>query len=116
MTSTPCTTSEKYICPCSAPCPLKISLEIIGGKWKIPILCALHSDSPIRYNALKRKISGITNTMLASTLKELEASGLICRVQYMEMPIKVEYYATEQCKDLMPILWQLADWGGKIKK
>ncbi len=54
--------------------------------------------------------------MLASTLKELEASGLICRVQYMEMPIKVEYYATEQCKDLMPILWQLADWGGKIEK
>ena len=68
-------------------------------------MCALHQDGTTRYNTLKRKIRGITNTMLASSLKELEEDGLICRTQYMEMPLRVEYALTDRCDDLMPILW-----------
>ena len=98
-------------CPCRDSCPLSEALRLIGGKWKIPILCALHQDGTTRYNSLKRKIRGITNTMLASSLKELEEDGLICRTQYMEMPLRVEYALTDQCDDLMPILGQLARWG-----
>ncbi|HML45863.1 MAG TPA: helix-turn-helix domain-containing protein [Clostridia bacterium] len=104
---------RRATCPCGTSCPLMSALERIGGKWKIPILCALHQDGPLRYNELKRKITGITNTMLAGTLKELEASGLIHRTQYMEMPVRVEYTATEKCADLIPILDQLADWSAK---
>jgi DNA-binding HxlR family transcriptional regulator len=101
-------------CPCRDNCPLSSALKLIGGKWKIPILCALHQDGTTRYNTLKRKIRGITNTMLASSLKELEEDGLICRRQYMEMPVRVEYALTERCDDLMPILHQLAQWGVRM--
>lgn len=98
-------------CPCTQNCPLETALDRIGGKWKIRILCALHQDGATRYNTLKRKISGITNTMLASSLKELEQDGLVCRTQFMEMPVRVEYAATGACEELIPILGQLARWG-----
>ncbi|MFA0815698.1 MAG: winged helix-turn-helix transcriptional regulator [Anaerofustis sp.] len=99
------------ICPCAQVCPLDTALKRIGGKWKIPILCSLHNDGPTRYNELKRKIRGITNTMLAASLRELEEDGLILRTQYMEMPLRVEYETTDACADLMPILRELAKWG-----
>jgi len=95
-------------------CPLGSALKIIGGKWKLPILCALQQDGTTRYNELKHKIAGITNTMLASSLKELEEDGLIIRRQYMVMPVRVEYALTSACDDLMPILNQLAQWGVKV--
>jgi DNA-binding HxlR family transcriptional regulator len=93
---------------------LQGALSRIGGKWKIPILCAIHQDGATRYNALKRKIAGITNTMLASSLKELEGDGLVSRRQYMEMPVKVEYSLTDACDSLIPILAQLAGWGNVV--
>lgn len=101
-------------CPCAPFCPLESALQQIGGKWKIPILCALNMDGTTRYNELRRKVRGITNTMLASSLKELEASGLVLRTQYMEIPPRVEYSLTDTCGELMPILMQLAGWGSKI--
>jgi DNA-binding HxlR family transcriptional regulator len=101
-------------CPCMDYCPLCSALKLIGGKWKTSILCALHQDGTTRYNELKRKIKGITNTMLASSLKELEEDGLIYRKQYMEMPVRVEYALTNRCNDLMPILNQLAHWGVRV--
>ncbi len=104
----------KQNCPCTELCPLKAALDLIGGKWKILILCSLNQDGSTRYNELKRKIKGVTNTMLASSLKELEDAGLIVRVQYTEMPVRVEYSLTEACVDLMPILNQLAMWGVKM--
>lgn len=103
--------SCKNNCPCMDHCPLESVLKLIGGKWKIPILCALYQDGTTRYNELKRKINGITNTMLASSLKELEEDGLIYRKQYLEMPVRVEYALNDVCKDLIPILKLLAQWG-----
>ncbi len=100
-------------CPCTEECPLQIALKRIGGKWKIPILCVLSSEQGIRYNVLMKKVQGITNTMLASSLKELEKDGLITRIQYNEMPIRVEYFITEKSKELMPTLQSLAIWGMK---
>ncbi len=102
-------------CPCMEYCPLGSALKVVGGKWKIPILCALHQDGATRYNELKHKIRGITNTMLASSLKELEEDGLIHRKQYMEMPVRVEYTLSGFCNELMPILKQLAHWGAQIR-
>jgi len=103
-------------CPCREECPLQAALSHIGGKWKIPILCALKQDGATRYNALKRKISGITNTMLASSLKELESNGLVKRMQYVEMPVRVEYALTENSLRLIPILSQLAGWGMELNQ
>jgi DNA-binding HxlR family transcriptional regulator len=98
-------------CPCMADCPLDRAMRIIGGQWKVPLLCALHQDGPARYSELKRKIRGITNTVLASALKELEEAGLVARRQFMEMPVRVEYSVTAACNSLLPILRQLAGWG-----
>lgn len=100
-------------CPCMDYCPLDNAMRVIGGKWRVPVICALHQDGKTRFNDLKRKIRGITNTALASALKDLEEYGLVTRTQYQEMPVRVEYHITAACEDLLPILGSLAKWGAK---
>jgi DNA-binding HxlR family transcriptional regulator len=95
-------------------CPLSGALRLIGGKWKIPVLCALARDGTTRYKDLKSKIAGITTTMLATTLRELEEDGLVSRKQYLEIPARVEYSLMPLCDDLLPIINQFARWGVKI--
>lgn len=102
--------SDKNNCPCSEICPLQSALNIIGGKWKIPILCSLMIDGSLRYNEIMKRTKGISNTMLSQTLKELEEDGLITRREFIEVPIRVEYSATESSQKLLPILKQLAEW------
>ena len=96
-------------------CPLTYTLNLIGGKWRLPIIWALHKNDTMRYNELKRNIGGITNMMLTQSLKELEVDGIINRKQYMEIPPKVEYSLTENGEDLIPALKALAAWGSKMK-
>ncbi len=105
--------SLKYNCPCTEQCPLQHAMDMIGGKWKLAILCSLSVDGKVRYNDIKRKIAGISNTMLAKSLRELEEYGLVKRSEYMEVPIRVEYEVTDKTKELFPILMQLAQWGAK---
>lgn len=103
--------SDNCTCSSLSPCPLTAVLSVIGGKWKIPILCALSRAEATRYNELKRKLPLVTNTMLANSLRELESDGLVLRHQYAEMPVRVEYSLTETGKSLLPILIQLQTWG-----
>lgn len=105
--------SLKHNCPCTEQCPLQHAMDMIGGKWKLAILCSLSVDGKVRYNDIKRKIAGISNTMLAKSLRELEEYGLVKRSEYMEVPIRVEYEVTDKTKELFPILMQLAQWGSK---
>ncbi|MCM1038328.1 MAG: helix-turn-helix transcriptional regulator [Roseburia sp.] len=102
-------------CPCTEACPLQKAANALGGKWKLSILCSLNASGSTRYNDLKRKIKGISNTMLAKSLKELEDNGLIKRTEYMEVPIRVEYETTDLTQDLLPILSELAKWSVNIK-
>ena len=97
-------------CPCMKPCPMKRGMEMLGGKWKVPILCALHFDGPLRYNELGRRIEGISNTMLAGSLKELERDGLVSRTQYPEIPVRVEYATTPACEQLVPAFEIIGAW------
>ena len=92
-------------------CGLKKVLDIVGGKWKIMILCVIDNREVGRYGELTRAIAGITNTMLANSLKELEADGLVLRKLYDEMPVRVEYSLTEKAKSLIPILLEMKKWG-----
>ena len=92
-------------------CGLKKVLDIVGGKWKIMILCVIDKEGTIRYGELRRRVFGITNTMLANSLKEMEADGLVERTQYMEMPVRVEYSLTSKAESIVPILLQLKKWG-----
>jgi len=92
-------------------CPLIYTLEIIGQKWKLPIMWYLFENDFTRYNELKRKVKGITNMMLTKSLKELEEHNLIVRIQYETIPPKVEYALTERGKALLPALNELSIWG-----
>ena len=92
-------------------CGLKKVLDIVGGKWKIMILCVIDNREVVRYGELTRAIAGITNTMLANSLKELEADGLVLRKLYDQMPVRVEYSLTEKAKSLIPILLEMKKWG-----
>lgn len=99
-----------YHCPCMDLCPLHFAMGMIGGKWKVQILCSVNNAGSIRYNALRAKLDGISNTVLSAALKELEEDGLIRREVFPEVPIRVEYSPTDSCRALIPILEQLSDW------
>lgn len=92
-------------------CPIVYALDILGQKWKIPILYYLIKNEPVRYNELKRAIKGITNMMLTKSLRELEEHNLVTRIQYETIPPKVEYSVTARGKTLFPALHQLYCWG-----
>ena len=92
-------------------CGLKKVIDIVGGKWKIMILCVIDKDEVVRYGELRRAVYGITNTMLAQSLKEMESDGMVIRKQYDEMPVRVEYSLSEKAKSLIPILLELKKWG-----
>lgn len=94
-----------------AECPVKYTLGVIGGKWKLRILVQLLKRDVVRFNELKRDISGITNTMLSNSLHELESDQLVIRNQYNEMPLRVEYELTDKGKSLLPLLYELFNWG-----
>ena len=103
------------LCPCTDACVLQQVMNSIGGKWKLPILCSLTADGPTRYNDLLRKMRGISNTMLAKSLRELERDGLVERQEYLEVPVRVEYAVTERARTLQPALHQLIQWQLKGK-
>ncbi len=65
----------------------------------------------VRYGDLRREIYGITNTMLANSLKEMETDGMVIRTQFDEMPVRVEYSLTDKAKSIIPLLLELKKWG-----
>lgn len=105
-----------YDCPCLERCPLNYAMSIIGGKWKMQIICALNGGGPLRYNELKRRLGGISNAVLAKVLSELEAAGLVTRTEYLEVPVRVEYAPTARAEALMPILERLSAWGEDVMR
>ena len=92
-------------------CPILHALDVVGQKWKLPILWYLHEAEATRYNELKRRMPGITNTMLTKSLRELEQAGLVSRNQYDTVPPRVEYSLTDLGRDLLPTLNELYKWG-----
>ncbi|MGL4850582.1 MAG: winged helix-turn-helix transcriptional regulator [Clostridium sp.] len=92
-------------------CPIKKSMNIIGGKWKIFIIWILLQNEDVRYNELKRNVNGITDMMLSQCLKELEKDNVVKRTQYNELPLRVEYSLTDNGKKLSKIMEELSLWG-----
>ncbi|QDK69248.1 winged helix-turn-helix transcriptional regulator [Bacillus halotolerans] len=90
-------------------CGFEVTKEVIGGKWKGLVLYFL-MNGPKRTSELKRIIPNITQKMLIQTLRELEASGLVSRKMYNQVPPKVEYSSTELGESLKPILQELCQW------
>lgn len=94
-------------------CPVTPLLLMLQGKWKFQIIYELCIKDPIRFGELKKSIKGITNTMLTTSLRELEKDGLINRIQFNEIPPHVEYSLTEMGKDLLPVFYEITKWGFK---
>ena len=93
-------------------CPILHAMNVLGSKWKLPILWYLHEKENTRYNELRRRVTGITHFMLAKSLKELETDGLVHRrVCKSEPPQIVEYSLTQAGLELLPALNELYRWG-----
>lgn len=91
-------------------CGLGPALSVITGKWKPVILWRLH-ERTLRFSELQKSIDTITEKMLFEQLRELEVSGLIRRVDYNELPPRVEYSLTSLGEELNDLLDPLAHWG-----
>ncbi|MCA1054966.1 helix-turn-helix transcriptional regulator [Rossellomorea aquimaris] len=90
--------------------PVEATLEMIGGKWKVVIMCHLILGTK-RPSELKRMMPGISQKMLSQQLRELEEDGLIERKVYNQVPPKVEYSLTEYGWSLKHILDLMCAWG-----
>ncbi|AAK78177.1 DNA-binding HxlR family transcriptional regulator [Clostridium acetobutylicum] len=97
-------------------CPLVHTFDVIGGKWRIPIIWQLSVNKSMRYNEIKRSLPKITNIMLTRSLQSLEQYGLVKRVEYNKIPPHVEYSLTDRCNDLLPALVIMNEWSKKLLK
>ena len=95
--------------------PVKDALDILSGKWKLPIIIALTFDNK-RFKEMQREIDGITPKMLSKELKELEVNQLVKRTVYDTLPVTVEYSLTTYGKSLHKVIEELRTWGLQHRK
>lgn len=96
-------------------CPVEAALDIVGGKWKAMLIFHV-LDGTKRFGEFGRLLPGLTQRMLTTQLRELEADGVILRTVYAQVPPKVEYSITEFGRTLEPLLRELAAWAeGHVK-
>jgi DNA-binding HxlR family transcriptional regulator len=91
-------------------CGIDAAMDVIGGRWKSSVLWALDGRE-FRFGELRRSLPGITEKVLASTLRELEADGIVHREVYDEVPPRVEYRLTPLGVSLNEALRPLGAWG-----
>lgn len=94
-------------------CPVRRTLDLLQGKWNAYVLYVMSDGEPARFGELKRRIGGITNTMLTSTLRDLEQNGLVLREQFNEVPPHVEYSLTEAGRAFYDVFAAIDAWGKK---
>lgn len=91
-------------------CPMAMTVERIGGKWKPTILFHL-KDGPRRFNELRRLIPEITQRMLTLQLRALEEDGIVTRTVHVQVPPRVDYALSEFGWTLGPVLDAMERWG-----
>ncbi len=91
-------------------CHVDITLDVIGGKWKLVILWHI-AQKTLRFSELEKRIPGITQKMLSQQLKDMEKDKLISRKAYAVIPPRVEYSITEHGNSLKKVLKELSSWG-----
>jgi DNA-binding HxlR family transcriptional regulator len=93
----------------AANCPTRQLLDRIADKWSVLILTTLGMDE-MRFNALKRRIDGISQKMLSQTLRSLERDGLVVRHVVPTVPVTVSYAITPLGSELIAALQAMIDW------
>lgn len=96
------------------PCPVETTLMLIGDKWKVLILRDLMTGTK-RFGELKKSVTGISQKVLTSNLRDMEENGLVSREVFPEVPPKVEYTLTDLGRSMQPILDTMAKWGSEYK-
>ncbi len=95
-------------------CPVEITLQLIGNKWKILIMRDLLEGTK-RFGELKKSVGSITQKVLTQNLRDMEESGLVTRKVYAEVPPRVEYSLTDTGNSLKPIIDSMIKWGTSYK-
>ena len=95
-------------------CPVETTLTMISDKWKVLILRDLLTGTK-RFGELKKSLTGVSQKVLTSQLREMEENGLVERKAYPEVPPRVEYTLTELGYSLKPILDAMWTWGEEYK-
>lgn len=96
-------------------CPVETTLMLISSRWKVLIIRDLLGGTK-RFGELKKTIQGISQKVLTSHLRDMEAGGLLTRKVYPEVPPRVEYTLTETGLSLKPVLDSMVEWGMNYKK
>lgn len=95
-------------------CPVETTLTLISDKWKVLSLRDLLPGTK-RFGELKKSIGTVSQKVLTAQLREMEASGLLTRTVYAEVPPRVEYTLTELGYSLKPVLDAMWKWGEEYK-
>ena len=93
----------------TANCPSRVVLDHVTSKWGVLVLAAL-ADGTLRWGELRREVDGISEKMLAATLRTFEADGFVHRVAYPEIPPRVEYSLTDRGRELFEAMSPLLTW------
>jgi len=96
-------------------CEIANIWEVLGRRWTLLILKNFCTKEVIRFNELKRSLSGISSTVLSDRLLDLEREGLLSKKIYPEIPPKVEYRMTPQARELESIINELRKWADRWK-
>ena len=92
-------------------CHFELTLQLIGGKWKLLVIYFLSLQEVIRFSQLRRSLPEISERMLVRQLRELEDDGLVHRKVYDTVPPRVDYSLTPLGVSLVPIMESLKAWG-----
>ena len=95
-------------------CPVEITLQLIGNRWKVLIMRDLLEGTK-RFGELKKSVGSITQKVLTQNLRDMEESGLVIRKVYAEVPPRVDYTLTELGYSLKPVLDSMIEWGTSYK-
>ncbi|MFE2993399.1 winged helix-turn-helix transcriptional regulator [Nocardia sp. NPDC059246] len=93
-------------------CGMSVAIEAVGGKWKMHLMWVL-AEGPQRFGQIRRLLTGVSEKVLAENLRQLEASGIVHREIYPEVPPRVEYSLTELGWELSAALRPLEEWGDR---
>jgi DNA-binding HxlR family transcriptional regulator len=99
----------------AARCPIRTSLELLGGKWKMLLIQQLKNE-PKRYGQLKSALPDVSEKMLTQELRQLVSDGLLLRTDYRELPPRVEYSLTPLGREVIPLIEALATFGNSYQQ
>lgn len=91
-------------------CPIRNIISRFSTKWGLLLLTMLGECRYLRFGEMERALPDISPKVLSSTLKQLEADGLISRRAYPDVPPRVEYSITSEGDSLLPIIAELTQW------